>query len=105
MVLDSWARKLASAALTGQILNTAGVPLPGVTVSVRGHKARTNRLGRFRLTGLPQGMQALEMDGRTASTRRRSFGVFDVQVRLRAGRTGCRSPRISLYSTPDMRSR
>jgi RHS repeat-associated protein len=76
---------LSPASLTGTIRTTAGLPLPGVTVSIGGRRTRTDASGRFRLTGLPQGMQAMEMDGRTASTTRRSFGVFDVQVRLRAG--------------------
>jgi IPT/TIG domain len=79
------ARPVEAASLTGRIVTTAGTPLPGVTVSVCGHQAKTNQAGRFDLTGLPQGMQILEMDGRTAATAHRSFGVFDVQVRLRAG--------------------
>ena len=77
--------RLSPASLTGTIRTTAGAPLPGVTVEAGGHSTRTDASGRFRLTGLPQGMQPMEMDGRTASTARRSFGVFDVQVRLGAG--------------------
>jgi RHS repeat-associated protein len=75
----------APASLTGTIRTTAGAPLPGVTVSIGSRHARTDTAGRFRLTGLPQGMQVMEMDGTTASTARQSFGVFEVQVRLRAG--------------------
>jgi RHS repeat-associated protein len=85
--LWSWAgaaRRRPAASLTGTIVTTAGAPLPGVTVSVGGHRARTTGSGQFRLTGLPQGTQVLEMDGRTASTTHRAFGVFDVQVQLRA---------------------
>lgn len=78
-------RPLAAASLTGRIVTTAGTPLPGVTVSVRGHRVKTDQAGRFDLTGIPQGMQVLEMDGQTASTAHRSFGVLDVQVRLRSG--------------------
>jgi RHS repeat-associated protein len=75
----------APASLTGTILTTAGAPLPGVTVSIGSRRARTAANGKFTLTGLPQGMQVLQMNGVTASTPARSFGVFDVQVRLRAG--------------------
>ena len=78
-------RPLPRASLTGTILTTAGAPLAGITVRVAARSARTDGRGHFTLTGLPQGMQILEMDGRTASTRQRSFGAFDVQVRLRAG--------------------
>jgi RHS repeat-associated protein len=92
-------RSLPRAALTGTILTTAGKALPGVTVSVGARRARTDRSGHFRLTGLSQGMQVLEMDGRTASTPSQSFGVFDVQVRLRAG-TG-RLPFTSYFPVLD----
>ena len=92
---------MAKASLTGRIVTTAGAPIDGVTVRVGGHHARTNRTGRFRLTGLPQGLRVLEMDGRTASTARRSFGVFDVQVRLKAGVN--RLPFISYFPVLDTR--
>jgi RHS repeat-associated protein len=102
--LWSWTgadRSTATASLTGRIVTTAGVPISGVTVRVRGHHARTDQEGRFRLTGLPQGMQVLEMDGRTASTARRSFGVFDAQVQLHAGAN--RLPFTSYFPVLDTR--
>jgi RHS repeat-associated protein len=84
----SWsasAHALAPASLTGAIRTTGGAPLPGVTVSIAGRRARTDATGTFRLTRLPQGLQALEMDGRTASSPARAFGVFDAQLQLRPG--------------------
>lgn len=54
-------------------------------MTVTGHRARTGAAGRFTLTGVPQGMQVLRMDGRTATTGSASYGVFEAQVQLKAG--------------------
>ncbi|MEU7898266.1 polymorphic toxin-type HINT domain-containing protein [Nonomuraea sp. NPDC049152] len=77
--------KRAQAELTGVVKTTAGLPLPDVTLSADGRKARTDAKGAFRLTDLPQGMRTLRIDGRTASTGKLSYGVFDVRVPLKAG--------------------
>jgi len=74
-------------AVSGQVLLLTGRPLPGVTLSVDGRSTTTDGTGRFLLSGLPAGHHEMVIDGSTANTRRRSFGVFEVGIDLTAGRT------------------
>ncbi|GAB3423524.1 RHS repeat-associated core domain-containing protein [Flindersiella endophytica] len=80
------APKRATAGLTGVVRRTDGEPLSGVTVGVGPRRTRTDSSGAFSLSGLQQGMQVLRLDGRSASTKQKTYGVFDVQVRLRSGK-------------------
>jgi RHS repeat-associated protein len=76
-------------ALAGQVLRLDGLPLPGVTLAVGNQRTETDRTGRF-LLPLPEGTTGrVEMliDGRTASRPRRTYGLFEVGVAVRAGRT------------------
>jgi RHS repeat-associated protein len=74
-------------ALAGQVLTVGGTPLPGVTLSADGHRARSDGTGRFLLTGISAGQRVLLIDGGTASTSSRRFGIFQVSVLVLAGRT------------------
>jgi len=74
-------------ALAGQVLTVGGTALPGVTLSADGHSARSDRTGRFLLTGISAGHRVLLIDGGTASTPSRRFGIFQVSVNIIAGRT------------------
>ncbi|WP_329088017.1 RHS repeat-associated core domain-containing protein [Streptosporangium sp. NBC_01469] len=79
------AKRSKAASLTGVVKTTAGLPLPGVTLRADGREARTDAKGAFRLTDLRQGVRLLRIDGRSASTGKLTYGVFDVQVPLKAG--------------------
>ncbi|MEU7828647.1 RHS repeat-associated core domain-containing protein [Nonomuraea sp. NPDC049129] len=79
------AKKHKDASLTGVVKTTAGLPLAGVTLRADGREARTDAKGAFQLTDLRQGMRRLRIDGRSASTSKLKYGVFDVQVPLKAG--------------------
>ncbi|HST47595.1 RHS repeat-associated core domain-containing protein, partial [Jatrophihabitans sp.] len=74
-------------ALAGQVLTVGGTPLPNVTLSADGHSTRSDRAGRFLLTGISAGQRVLLIDGGTASTPGRRFGIFQVSVHTIAGRT------------------
>jgi RHS repeat-associated protein len=74
-------------ALAGQVLTLWGDPLPGVTLAIGPHQARTDATGRFLLTEVPAGHQELLIDGRSAGRPGRAYGVFEVGVVLAAGRT------------------
>ncbi|MEO5815514.1 MAG: carboxypeptidase regulatory-like domain-containing protein [Gemmatimonadaceae bacterium] len=71
-----------TAALTGTVRSTTGVPLADVAVHVvdAAGSARTDSLGRFRLSGLPAGSQLVE-------ARRVGFFIGRRPVELRSGRT------------------
>jgi RHS repeat-associated protein len=74
-------------ALTGQVLRLNGKPLANVTLSINGHSARTDSQGEFMLSGIPAGSQVLRIDGRSANRADATYGVFDYQLRVQAGRT------------------
>ncbi len=76
-----------STALSGHTYTIDGKPLAGVTVSAGGVTARTDRTGRFLLAGLPGGATTVTVDGTTANTARRTFGVYSVRADVPAGRT------------------
>jgi RHS repeat-associated protein len=76
-------------ALAGQVLRLNGAPLPGVTLGMDGHAARTDRSGRFLLLidGLASGEHTLAIDARTASRGARAYGFYEARVTIRAGTT------------------
>jgi YD repeat-containing protein len=76
-------------ALAGQVLRLNGAPLQGVTLELNGHKAETDRTGRFLLLapGGAGGYQVLVIEGQTANRPGRTYGRFEVRVRLNAGQT------------------
>ena len=74
-------------ALAGQVLTLNGKPLRNVTLQIDEHRVRTNRQGQFLLTGLEAGFHELVIDGRTANTPRRTYGVFEARVHLTEGQT------------------
>jgi RHS repeat-associated protein len=74
-------------ALTGRVLTLEAKPLPGVTVSVDGKRATSDKQGQFLLAELKPGHDVLRVDGASASTPGRAFGVYDIGVDLTAGQT------------------
>ncbi|MFG1886013.1 RHS repeat-associated core domain-containing protein [Micromonospora sp. NPDC049102] len=74
-------------ALTGRVLTLDGKPLPKVTVSIDKVRSATDERGQFLLTGLPAGHRVLRVDGASASSPGRVFGLHDIGVDLAAGQT------------------
>ncbi|WP_455712983.1 RHS repeat-associated core domain-containing protein [Streptomyces phaeochromogenes] len=73
-------------ALTGRVLKLDGKPLADVTVRIGGTARRTDARGRFVLDVLNSNATTLTVDGRTANTRTRHYGIFDIHVSLRDGK-------------------
>ncbi|MFI1992876.1 IPT/TIG domain-containing protein [Actinoplanes sp. NPDC020271] len=74
-------------ALSGRILTLEDKPLPGVTVSVDAVAVTSDADGRFLLTGLTPGHRVLRVDGSTAGSPGRAFGLHDIGVDVKAGVT------------------
>jgi RHS repeat-associated protein len=79
----------ATTGLSGQALVVNGMPLASVTLSLQGtnRSTRTDRTGRFLLSGLPAGHQVLIIDGESADRGRERYGQYSVGVELVKGRT------------------
>jgi YD repeat-containing protein len=76
-------------ALAGRVVaaDGPGHPLEAVTVRVGSIRTKTDHNGQFLVAGLAAGHQVLRVDGATASTPERSFGLYDIGVDIHAGRT------------------
>jgi RHS repeat-associated protein len=76
-------------AVAGQVLRLDGQPLPGVTLTIEGHTATSDRTGRFLLlaAGLGTGEHTLAIDGATANRGRRTYGFYEARITLKAGVT------------------
>jgi YD repeat-containing protein len=75
-------------ALAGQVFEQDGAPLTGVRVKLAGSGVitRTDRTGRFLLSGIPSGRQILVVDG-NSGRRRRRFGTYEMGVEVANHRT------------------
>ncbi|HZM74343.1 MAG TPA: RHS repeat-associated core domain-containing protein [Candidatus Limnocylindrales bacterium] len=71
-------------AVAGRVLAVNGRPLGGVTLRIGERSTRTHSDGRFLLTGVAAGHQAMVIDGTTA---RRDFGWFEAGVDVLSGQT------------------
>lgn len=71
-------------ALAGQVLLLNGEPLPGVTLEIGRHRARTDRTGRFLLAlgSASSGWEEMLIDGTTANQPGRTYGLFEVAVQI-----------------------
>jgi RHS repeat-associated protein len=74
-------------AVSGRVLTLDAKPLPGVTVSADGVAGRTDAEGRFLLADLRPGRRVLRVDGASASSPGRVFGLHDIGIDLTAGHT------------------
>jgi RHS repeat-associated protein len=74
-------------ALSGQTLAMNGRALPGVTVKVGSTMTVTDATGRFLLMTVSTGHQVMVVDGRTASRRGTTYGVFKIGVDIVGGQT------------------
>jgi RHS repeat-associated protein len=82
-------RGARTTALSGQALITNGLPLANVKLTLQGtnRTTRTDRTGRFLLTGLPAGHQVLIIDGEAADHSGERYGQFTVGVELTKDKT------------------
>ena len=74
-------------ALAGEVRTLSDQPLEGVTLRIASQTARTDRTGRFLLTSLSPGHHVLLIDGRSGSRRGRMYGMFEVGIDVKTGRT------------------
>ena len=75
-------------ALAGQVLGLDGNPIAEVTLQMEGGSStRTDGTGRFLLTGLSARHCVIWIDGATANTSKKSYGVFEVGMDIIAGQT------------------
>lgn len=74
-------------ALAGQVLNLNGLPLPNTALHVGGVATRTDAYGRFLLSPLAAGRQAMVIDGMSVSRPGKLYGTFEALVDVREGRT------------------
>ena len=74
-------------ALSGRVLRLDGLPMPGVTIRIDALRTLTDRTGRFLLQGVEDGHHELVIDGRSASSQGRRYGVFEVGVDITEKRT------------------
>ncbi|MEU7903379.1 RHS repeat-associated core domain-containing protein [Actinoplanes sp. NPDC049118] len=74
-------------AVSGHMLKLDGTPLVGASASIAGVRTTTDRHGRFLLAGVRPGDATLVVDGTPAGTGADRYGVFEIKVTARAGRT------------------
>ena len=74
-------------AVAGEVCTLSDQPLEGVTLRIGDQTARTDETGRFLLIFVSPGHRELLMNGRTASRPGQVYGVFEVGIEVRAGRT------------------
>jgi RHS repeat-associated protein len=74
-------------ALAGQVLKLNGMPLENVTLEIHGTRTRTDETGRFLLKGISKDHQVLVIDGRTANSEGKKYGLFEYGAEIRAGVT------------------
>ncbi len=75
-------------ALAGQVLGLDGDPIAQITLEMEGGgSTRTDRTGRFLLTGINAGHIVMWIDGTSANTPKKSYGIFEVGVDIVGGQT------------------
>lgn len=74
-------------ALAGQVLTLNGRALANVTIKVGPRSATTDDTGRFLLEEVATGHQVMILDGRTASSSGKVYGIFKVGVDIIDGKT------------------
>jgi RHS repeat-associated protein len=85
-------------AISGQALTLDGQPLEGVTLRVGNVRTETDRTGRFLLRGVSGSHVAMVIDGRSASQKRVTYGVFEDGVDITTGQTNVL--KYTIWMTP-----
>ena len=81
-------------ALAGQVLTLNGLPLAKVTLRVNDTTTQTDDTGRFLLENISPGRAGLLMNGRSASKRGKTYGIFEAGIDITEGKTNALSYRI-----------
>jgi RHS repeat-associated protein len=91
---DSPYRKLPSlkapkgvTAISGQVLQLNGYPLPNATLQIGSLSGRSDKTGRFLLENIPSGHQVMWIDGTTANNQGSTYGIFEDGVDVKAAQT------------------
>lgn len=74
-------------AVSGQVLQLNGYPLPNTTLQIGNLTVRSDKTGRFLLENVPSGHQVMWIDGTTASNNGSSYGIFEDGVNITAAQT------------------
>ncbi len=74
-------------AVSGQVLRLDGKALPNTTLTLGGVSARTDSTGRFLLSRIPAGKQALIIDGRTAGSSTAQYGFYEASLQVQPRQT------------------
>jgi YD repeat-containing protein len=74
-------------AVSGLVLNLAGNPMAGVTLSIGDVSVQSDIKGRFLIQGIEAGRTQLHIDGRSANRPGRTYGTFEVGLTTIAGTT------------------
>jgi len=74
-------------AVSGQVLQLSGDPLPNVTLQIGSTSVRTDKTGRFLIEHVPSGHQVMWIDGTTANGQNMSYGLYEDGVLVTAGQT------------------
>jgi RHS repeat-associated protein len=74
-------------ALAGQVLKLNGQPLANITIQIDEVSARTDDTGRFLLQGVKAGHRVMMIHGHTASKPGKTYGMFEVGVDIKDGKT------------------
>src|SRR6266496_236230 len=74
-------------AVSGLVLALNGKPLPNVTLQIGTNRTRTDGTGRFLLVNVPAGHQVLIIDGTSANTPLKRYGVFENGIDIKKKQT------------------
>jgi RHS repeat-associated protein len=74
-------------ALAGQVLTLDGQPLAKVSLEIDKQFVQTDETGRFLLQPLTAGHHTMWIDGQTASTKKETYGLFEVGIDITVGQT------------------
>jgi len=74
-------------AVSGLVLTLDGRPLANVTLQIGTNRTRSDGTGRFLLTSAASGHQVLLIDGTTANTPHKVYGLFEDGIDIKQGHT------------------
>ncbi len=78
---------LGVTALSGQVLRLNGMPLAQVSLSVGNHHTLSDKTGRFILENVEAGNRVLLIEGKSANTDGKTYGLYKDGVKITAKRT------------------
>ncbi len=85
-------------ALTGQVLDLQGHPVRHMTLKIDRTQVETDSTGRFLLSNIGSGHRVLVIDGRTASLKGVTYGLYEYGADIKEGLTNVLS--FTIWMTP-----